>query len=96
MPAGARPLEVVELLEFVVAIDHGQRDRAAKRPAPPDSGQNLHTVRLDPLPPSPAVSTLSPTQFVVDDVGIDLHPRRKPVHEGNQSLAMRFTSSPVS
>ena len=65
------PIDIVELFELRVFVDHLQRERAAKRDAPPQPRQKRDGVRLDPLPAAAAVASLTAHEFGIDLRHID-------------------------
>ena len=93
---GPRPLQIVQPLELVVAVDHLQRDRAAERRVLPDARQDFHAIRLNPLPPAAPVAPLPTSQFDVDRIRLEGHAGRKSIHDRQQCLAVGFTGCPVT
>ena len=61
-----RASQIAQSLQFVVFIDHLQRDRAAERCVLPDAAKNLDLIGLDALPSAATVTPLPATQFDVD------------------------------
>ena len=93
---GPRPLDILEFLEFGIAVDDLQGQRTAKRCPPPKTGEKTDRVGLNPLSPTPTIPTLPPPEFGVNHIGINGQASRKPIHQCRQSRPMRFTSSPVT
>ena len=93
---GPRPIDVFELFELGVFIDNFDRQRAAERGAMPEAREKRDGVGLDPLPAATAIATLAADEFGIDQCLVDGHAGRKPVYEGHESGAVRFSGSPVT
>ena len=81
---GSRSLDrwcSLQIVESAVAIRHQHRDRSSGRPPQTDPTEVLGDVRLDSLSTTTPVSTLSATEFAVDEVGVDLHATGQPLEE---------------
>ena len=94
--AGAGPLDVFELLELGVAVDHLHRQRAAERDAPPETGEKRDGVGFDPLPAAATMAALAADELGVDRSDVDLQAGGKPVDQCDKRGAVRFSGGPVT
>ena len=78
--------QVAQPLQFVVLINHHQRDRAAQRRAMPDAGLNVDLVGFDPLPAAASVTSLATPQLDVDRVGFHGTPAGNPSIKATSAL----------
>jgi len=62
----------------------------------PDPGEELGPIRFDPLTSAAPIPPLPTDKLGVDRPNRYVDPGGKPVDQGNQGLAMRFTRGPVS
>ena len=86
--AGPGPIDIVELFELRVFVDHLQRERAAERDAPPQPRQKRDGVRLDPLPAAAAIASLTAHELGIDLRHIDCQSGGKAVDEGDKGRAV--------
>ena len=93
---GSWAIEIFEPLKLVVLVRDQQGDRAAERLPLPDAAENFDVVGFDPLTAATAVAPLAAPQLDVDRLGLDRHAGRKPLDQGQQSLAVRFSSGPIA
>ena len=94
--AGPRPVNVLEPLELGVFIDDFERQRTAERGAMPEAREKGDSVGLNPLPAAAAIATLPADEFRIDQCLVDGHAGRKPVDEGHESGAVRFSGGPIT
>ena len=94
--AGARAREVVEALEFVVAVGDFEHDRAAEGDAAPDAGEDVDGVGFDPLPAAAAVAALAALELDVDRLDVDGDAGGEAVDQGDQCFAVRFAGGEVA
>ena len=91
-----RPVEIVHLVDLEVLVGHHQGDRAAKRRAAPDAGEDFDVIGFDLLPAAAAVSALPPREFGVDRFDVEFDSGGKAVDQGEQRPAVRFTGGKVA
>ena len=90
---GRRALEVIEAR---VLVGHHHRNRRADGPATAHTREELHHVLLDLLAPAAPVAALSTPEFGVDQVEIDRHAGRQPLHEDDEGGSVRFSGGVVA
>ena len=94
--ARPRSFQIAQALQFVILVDHRQRDWASQRRTVPDAGLDVDFVGLDSLSSSTPIASLATPELDVDRVGFQRDPGRKTVDQGDQRLAMRFAGGPVT
>ena len=62
----------------------------------PRSGKEFDAIGFQLLASAPAVSTLASDQFVVDFIFVDGESGGKPIDQGENGFAVRFSRGPVS
>src|SRR5258708_10931424 len=75
---------------FPIAILDAQSDGRTDSFAPTDSRTNLRLVLLDKHAPATAVALLAAPKIVVDFVDSDGKPRRYPIDDHGQTVAVGF------
>ena len=75
-------------LQFVVAVDDLQSDRAAERRVLPGSSQKFNLVGLKFLTTASTVASLTPPQFLIDGVVINAQSSRKPIDQSQHCFAV--------
>jgi hypothetical protein len=94
--ARTRPIDVFETFELGVFIDDLECQRAPKRGAVPEPREKRDGIGLAPLAAAAAVAALTADEFRIDQVLVDGQSGGKPVNEGDECGAVRFSGSPVA
>ena len=90
------PVEVFHLVDLEILVGNEQGNRAAQSHSPPDAGEDFHMIAFDFLPAAATIAALTPHQFSIDGLGLQIDARREAIHEGHQGPAMRFAGGKVS
>lgn len=78
----------LKIIEPTVAIGNNECDRSASREPKADATKPFHMIFFNSLAAPATVSTLSPLEFSIDEVGIDPNTGGKPGDDGDASRAM--------
>ena len=88
--------QVVHAVDLEVLVGDDQGDGAAQGDAAPDAAEDLDVVGFEALAAAASIAALPAAEFGVDQLGPELHARRKPVHQGHQRLAVRFACGQIA